>query len=231
MRIAVVTPYYKESTAVLSTCHNSVMSQTYNNFVHIMVADGEPHPMVDKWSNTEHMVLPHCHADAGATPRALAAISAFSRGFDAVAFLDADNTYLPTHLETMVNAIGIRDVATATRNICTINGANMFVDNFESDGNIFCDTNCLFIKKTTLHMLSYWITNPDYRLWSDRQFWSAIVNSNLSHIHITVPTVNYNSRWAWHYEHAGLVPPPDSVCIAKTSNGTLIQTKHKDKTY
>lgn len=226
MKIAVITPYYQETADILKRCYASVRAQTYRNFVHMMIADGEPHPMVRTLHDVEHMVLPRCHDDAGATPRALAAISAFSLGFDAVAFLDADNTYLDNHLEIMASAAGTKDVVTATRNICTSSGRFLYVDDFESDGIVFCDTNCLFIKKSVLHLLTNWITAPEHRLWSDRQFWASLVNPAISRLHINTPTVNYHSRWAWHYQHAGLVPPPDSVWIDKTVDGRLIQTKH-----
>jgi len=229
MKIAVITPYHRESADTLKRCHDSVQGQTYKNHVHMMIADGEPHPMVRTLPDVEHMVLPRCHGDAGATPRALAAISAFSRNFDAVAFLDADNTYLANHLETMAAAAGSHDVVTATRNICTTAGRFLYVDDFESDGTTFCDTNCLFITKSILHLLTNWITAPDHRLWSDRHFWASIAIPSVSRLHIKTPTVNYHSRWAWHYEHAGLVPPPDSVWIAKTIDGRLIQTKHIDR--
>jgi len=228
MKIAVITPYRNEDAGILTRCHKSVLNQTYTNFVHVMVADGNPHPMINKWLDNEHIILPQAHDDAGATPRAIAAISAFSRGYDAVSFLDADNTYQLNHLETMVSTIGQNDVVSATRNICSTQGNFLYTDVIESDGNLFCDTNCLFLKKSTIHLMTHWVTDPSFKLWSDRQFWSSIINSNCKRVHCSEPTVNYHSRWAWHYQQAGLVPPADSVWIDSLANGTLVHKKHLD---
>lgn len=227
MKIAVITPYHGESAATLSRCCNSLQSQTYRNHTHIMVADGDVHPIVNTWHNVEHIILPHSHTDAGATPRAIAAMSAFSRGFDAVAFLDADNTYTVDHLKTMVDLIGNNDVVTATRNICTVAGDLLYVDTIESNGEQFCDTNCMFFTKDLLHLLPSWITAPENRLWSDRYFWAAVIQNNFRRVHSSTPTVNYHSRWAWHYQHAGKTPPEGSVWIATASDGTLIHQQHQ----
>lgn len=195
--------------------------------MHIMIADG--HPRGDLPSSVEHMIMPVSHADAGATPRALAAISAFSRGYDSVAFLDADNTFEPGHLALMHQAMlqSGATIVTATRNICSADGLVLYIDRMESNGEDFCDTNCLFLGKSALHLLTCWVTRPEYRLWSDRQFWSAIKQSGITRYHCTTPSVNYHSRWAWHYQHAGLAPPADSVWV-NTVDGHVMHIKHGD---
>lgn len=228
MKVAVITPYHDESHATLLRCHVSVASQQYQEVVHVFVADGSPHPCIRTFSNVEHLILPERHDDAGATPRAIGAMSAFSRGFDAVAFLDADNTFDPSHVSAMTDAAvsGNASVVTATRNICTETGDVMYVDRTESNGIDFCDTNCMFLGKNTLHLLSYWITSPAMRLWSDRHFWAALVESKIPRTHVNTPTVNYHTRWAWHYRNSGRIPPPNSVWIDRDANGNLIHKKH-----
>lgn len=228
MRVAVVTPYYLEDIDTLARCYMSVHGQSYSDCMHVFVADGHTNPSVANLKGVEQLSLPMSHRDAGATPRAIGAISAFSRGYDAVAFLDADNTYQPDHIRSMVQTMtgnGL-DVVTATRNICTKSGEFMYVDTIESTGEDFCDTNCLFIGRRCLNVLTYWVTEPEHRLWSDRQFWSAIRQSGFSHRQHTIPTVNYHSRWAWHYQHAGRTPPDDSVWIDRDDDGNLIHTVH-----
>lgn len=227
MKIAVITPYHQESYSILERCHKSVIEQDYDNIVHIMIADGERHPGVDKWNKIEHMILGSCHHDAGATPRAIAAISAFSRDFDAVAFLDCDNTYEPDHLSHMLSILGTSLIATATRNICTTTGEVLYIDTIESNGVEFCDTNCLFMKRDVMPLLTNWITTKEYRLWSDRLFWSSIIQNQISKIHSAIPTVNYYSKWAWHYQQAGLTPPANSVWISQDSQGNLIHINHQ----
>lgn len=228
MRVAIVTPYHDESDDILTRCHLSVQNQTYTDIFHLFVSDGNPSSYVKNLAGIGNIDLYTSHGDAGATPRCIGAVSAFSTGFDAVAFLDADNTYVNTHVEKMVSTMrcGRYDVVAATRNICDVDGNILYVDRIESDGDNFCDTNCLFIGKSTLHLLTYWVTDPAYQLWSDRAFWAAIKQTNLSVGFCLVPTVNYNSRWAWHYQQAGKIPPPDSVWMSIDPTGKLIHSHH-----
>ncbi len=230
MKIAMITPYHGEPVGILKRCHSSVAAQTYPGVTHIMIADGEPHP----WCKTvpvEHMILPQAHADAGATPRALAAISAFARGYDAIGFIDADNWIDPDHAENMVKTLSNTngDGVIATRRIHALDGSELYVDNIESNGVNMVDTNCMFLTKKSLHLMTYWVTEPSQRLWSDRAFWNVVKQANLTITRCTKPTVAYVSRWAWHYQHAGVTIPPESVWIDQDENGDLIHTKHKDR--
>lgn len=229
MKVAVVTPYHQEDASILLRCHHSVKIQTYTSVTHIFVADGNPSDLIESLENVEHMIMPFGHDDAGATPRALGAISAFSRGYDAVAFLDADNTFSPDHISRMVSLMDEKTaVVSSTRNICTEDGEIMYVDLIESNGVDFCDTNCLFIGKRILHLLTYWITDKSIRLWSDRQFWSVVKQSGATIKRSDIPTVNYHSRWAWHYQQAGRTPPAHSVWISTDQSGSLAHKKHSE---
>jgi glycosyltransferase involved in cell wall biosynthesis len=228
MKVAMITPYHKETTDQLRKCHNSVLAQTYP-VTHIMVADGNPHPWCAK-QKLEHMVLPESHGDAGATPRAMAAISAFSRGYDAIGFIDADNWIDADHVEQMVASVSASktNLVVATRRIHGSDGKELYVDTWESNGEDFTDTNCLFLTKSTLHLMTGWITEPGQRLWSDRAFWNVILQSNLSKVTCSKPTVAYVTKWAAHYVNAGVEPSPDSVWIQKDAEGNLTHVKHKD---
>ena len=103
LRIAVVTPYYRESDDILNTCHSSVIRQNYP-CTHILVADGHPKSQFREQPKTMHVILPQANADMGNTPRAIGGILADAYGFDAVAYLDADNWYDPAHIEALVGA-------------------------------------------------------------------------------------------------------------------------------
>lgn len=228
MKVTVVTPYHREPDALLERCIQSVKGQSYQHITHLLVADGHPKAIpID--SNIQHITLPSEHADAGATPRSIGAISAFSQGADAVAFLDADNTIQPWHVSMMCKQMQLSQakVVSATRNICTLDGDVMYVDDIESTGDEFCDTNCMFIGRECLNLLSFWITEPAMRLWSDRIFWASILRSQLKRAHCAIPSVNYHTKWAWHYQHAGLEPPVDGVWIDFNADGSLKQTKHQ----
>lgn len=231
MKIAVVTPYYLEDYSILNRCYNSVLTQTHT-VDHFFVSDGIPHPYITSLCSSkkiQHIILSQSHVDAGGTPRAIGALSAFSQGYDAVAFLDSDNTYQNNHIEVVSNYFSQDiSVVTATRNICDNCGNIMYVDKIESNGVDFCDTNCLFIGKSTINLLSYWITDQKNRLINDKLFWNAIVLSNLKKCHSDTPTVNYFSKWAWHYEYANLPIPDDAVWAAIDNNENIIQIKNKN---
>lgn len=230
MRVAVVTPYYNETGEQLTRCMESVAKQTHANVTHIMVSDGSP----TRWrwrGKYDHIVLPYSHSDAGATPRAIGALSAFSKGFDAVSFLDADNWYEPNHVEAMVSTMlaGKVDAVVATRTIHGLDGEALYVDRIESNGENMVDTNCMFLSSRTCYFMSFWITEPSHRLVSDRVFWQACVSNGISVARCEIPTVAYVSKWAWHYHHAGVPIPDDAVWLETDASGNYKQIKNKDR--
>lgn len=95
-RIAVITPYYKEPTAMLHQAHLSVAAQDIAAD-HFLVADGFPNPEIANW-NARHVPLPQAHADNGNTPRSVGSLLADAEGYDFIAYLDADNWFQPDHL-------------------------------------------------------------------------------------------------------------------------------------
>jgi len=159
MKIAVITPYYKEDDDILEQCHRSVMDQT-TACDHLLVADGFPKAIVDHWQ-ARHMILPQAHADCGNTPRTLGALSAFNSGYDAVAFLDADNWYQPDHIARMVRLH--RDtgavVCTSNRTMHRPDGSYMFDDD-KNDGTRHVDTSCFFMTRPVIAVLARWIAMP-----------------------------------------------------------------------
>ncbi|NWG46887.1 MAG: glycosyltransferase [Alphaproteobacteria bacterium] len=211
MRIAVVTPYYKEPSDWLSTCLESVRAQDVD-CTHILVADGHARddlPEADP--RLVHMRLPRAHADYGDTPRTLGALSAVTLGFDAIAFLDADNWYYPGHLSTMARLAAEHGVCvvTASRELYTREGVLMYEDDF-SDGKRHADTSCYFLTRPAFRILPYWMLKP---LWmgpiDDQIFYTAIRGHNLPRHHHPEPTVGYRTPYQTHYEKAGLPLPPD----------------------
>jgi Glycosyl transferase family 2 len=230
MKVAIVTPYHNEDAATLRRCHDSVISQTYSNVRHLMVSDGNPHPMVDGLE-ADHYKLPHAHADAGATPRAIAAISAFSQGYDAVGFIDADNYLKADHVELMVSVLAQSraDGVVATRVIHSLDDREMYVDRIESNGENMIDTNSWFLTRKALPAMTSWIVDAGQRLWSDRHFAKAVLDSGIGLVRSEMPTVVYVTRWAWHYQHVGWSIPDGAVWINQAADGTLTHTKHTNK--
>lgn len=216
MRVAVITPYYKESTAFLQRCHDSVLAQTEGDVVHFMISDGFPNPVVDTWEKTIHIKLPN-HGDYGDTPRAIGGLSAANMGFDAITLLDADNWFEPNHIAELAKVqreTGVQ-VVTGTRYLRRPDESIMAVCK-ESDGKVFNDTNCYLLMKPVFRAFTAWgFKDPRYGIIGDRIFWQTLLKMNVTKAHCSIPTVNYATTFATHYLHHGEQPPPGCKVIAK----------------
>jgi hypothetical protein len=161
LRVAVVTPYYRETLAILHHCQLSVAKQTYPCF-HVMVADGSSNPAVDDWA-VDHIRLPKSYADVGSTPRLIGCYHAIGLGADAVAFLDADNWYRDDHIENLVN-LHIKTSAaflSSGRMLCRLDGSIMTVCPYTNPEK-FIDTSCMMFAREAFHILSNWTLMPSY---------------------------------------------------------------------
>lgn len=230
MRVAIITPYHGEDWSTLYAAHSSVILQGHEPVKHFLIADGNPQDFVDEW-DCLHYRLPCNHDDAGGTPRALGALSAFSLGYDAVGFLDADCWLAPDHVENMVAILkdSSADAVVATRYIMSQTNEIMYIDRVESNGENMVDTNCWFVTRKTIPVLSNWIVDPAERLFNDRHFHDAMRSQGVSMVRYDNPTVYYKTRWAWHYQHAGWAIPDDAVWIGRDDAGALKHKKHIDK--
>jgi glycosyltransferase involved in cell wall biosynthesis len=218
LRVAVVTPYYQEALDVLWKCHESVLGQTYP-CTHFLVADGSPHTTVRNWS-AEHIVLSRPHRDNGNTPRGVGSFSAMNQGFDAIAYLDADNWFYPGHIEAMVKLHLHTEamVCTATRTIHRIDGSMMYTDHFESDGRTHVDTSCLFLTRSGFGIVPLWAMMPaQLGPLCDRVVWHAIIARGFSHAHNPEPTVAFRTQYQVHYRNIGEPPPPGTKSNAEST--------------
>lgn len=214
MRIAVVTPYYRESLNMLKRCHASVIGQTYADVTHIMVADGHPRDEIEEWARCQHIPLPVGHNDSGDTPRTVGCGSASGQQFDAIALLDADNWFEPEHLETMLKVqveSGALIVTCSRRLVRPDTGESLGVC-VESDGRNFNDTNCYLVTHPAFPLFAAWgfrnkQTAKSIGCLGDRLFWDAVVKSEVSRAHSLKATVNYETEYAAHYQARGLVIP------------------------
>ena len=160
-RVAVITPYYKESRAVLEQCHRSVQAQSVP-CLHVLVADGHPRAAINRW-DAHHVRLPRSHGDIGSTPRLIGSYHAIGLGVDAVAFLDADNWYGPDHIATLLEAMD-RDQAgfvSSSRTLCRLDGSVMGPCPL-SDPERFIDTNAMLFGRAAFPLLHQWVLMPDY---------------------------------------------------------------------
>jgi glycosyltransferase involved in cell wall biosynthesis len=212
MKVAVITPYYKESPEVLKRCMDSVANQTHADIIHVMVADGYPSRYVINRAegNTKimHIVIPNC-GDYGDTPRAIgAAVIACRKEYDAVAFLDADNWYEPDHIEEALKHMS-KPIVTTGRNLRRVDGS-LLAPCPESDGVNFCDTNCYVIHRNAFGVIGRWTYKENkYGIVGDRMFWQSLPKEHVARS--PKHTVNYTTKFAVHYLHFKEKPPLDAI--------------------
>ena len=84
VKVAAVTPYYRESRAQIERCLASVQLQSVKTD-HFLVSDGFAQDWLDDM-NVRHLRLGVGHADYGNTPRGLGALLAASEQYDAIFF-------------------------------------------------------------------------------------------------------------------------------------------------
>jgi cellulose synthase/poly-beta-1,6-N-acetylglucosamine synthase-like glycosyltransferase len=102
VKIAIITPYYKESREAIERCIESVKQQTIKSD-HFLISDGNPQFFLDN-IGVRHIKLDVPHGDYGNTPRGICAQLAISEGYCGLAFLDADNWYDSNHVQVCIEA-------------------------------------------------------------------------------------------------------------------------------
>lgn len=210
MKVAIITPYYKEPIETLLRCHNSVINQTYKNISHFLVADGFSNEEISKW-NAIHFCIPNC-GDYGDTPRAIGSAVACCQNYDAICFLDADCWYEPDHVESMLSTLFKTNslIVTCPRNLYRMDGTFFYID-IESNGIYFNDTNCYLIYKNAFHLINSWLLKDKTKaVVGDRIFWNNILQSKLKVSRSEKATVNYLTNFTEHYLRMNEKPPPGS---------------------
>lgn len=210
-RIAVITPYHRETVAMLRQCHDSIRAQQVAAD-HIMIADGHPLAEVGQWP-VLHMVLPRAHGDNGNTPRGLASLLARRNGYEFIAYCDADNWFHPGHLASLLalNAQSGRAVCTALRSFHALSGAPLPVCDADEDALRHVDTSCFLIHRTAFALLDIWLTMPPVLSpICDRVFLAHLLHRGQQPISSQQRSVAFRCRYAAHYRAAGVEPPPDA---------------------
>lgn len=211
LKIAVITPYYKESIEQLRKCHDSVMLQG-ENVTHFFISDGIPNPVLDTW-NCVHIKLPTSLNDYGDTPRGIGAAIASAQNYDGICFLDADNWYEPEHISNIriIQQQTNASVISIARNLYLKENGQFLGKCVESDGIHFVDTSCYFFHKSAFDICRHWLFKAEgMGVIDDRIIWAEVLRKNARRSHIDIPTVNYMTDFACHYEQFGLIAPPFS---------------------
>ena len=214
LKIAVVTPYYTESDAILRQCHDSVLAQTHECH-HILVADGHPKTLFDASPRTLHLALPLENADNGNTPRAIGGLLAERYGFDAVAYLDADNWYDEDHIAKMVagHVYSGHPLVACKRRFCDLDGQVLAITEGEEERHRHVDTSCWMLFRPAFGLLKAWLMPKPLSPVCDRIFFHAVLNARLPITGADCRTVNFRTRYALHYEAAGRTAPPGAKVI------------------
>ena len=207
-RVAVVTPYFEEEIATLRRCHESVLAQSYA-CRHIMVADGRPRAELDAW-DVDHVRLPTPHGDYGDTPRAAGGAHALALGYDAVAYLDADNSWRPHHVKSMVcrlQATGA-DIVFSGRTLHFPDGT--FLPELDpADGRSHVDTSCMCLAGDLEASVGVWVAYPRLLSSIGDRLALRILRGRGKRIACTgALTVRYTMNFAWIYEALGMPVPP-----------------------
>ena len=206
-RVAVITPYYTESLALLEQCHQSVRAQS-EPCLHVLVADGHPRPRINHW-DAEHVRLPRSHGDIGSTPRLIGCYHAIGLGVEAVAFLDADNWYGPDHIAHLLEVMDAQqaDFVSSSRTLCRLDGSVMGPCPL-TDPERFIDTNAMLFGRGAFPLLHQWVLMPDYgHLIGDRVMLHHIKQAGVKRQHIDQASVFYRCAKEGLYRQMGEAIP------------------------
>lgn len=208
MRVAIITATIFNNLDWLRQCHASVMAQTHP-CTHILLSDGLIENRLTDFQG-QYIGLAHRHNDSGDTLRALGACSAFSQGFDAVAWLDDDNWFYPNHIASLVDLHQktLAPVCTSNCEVYTLDGLKLG-PHVDSDGINAVDANCYFITREAQDIASLWAKIPS-KLHSAGDFlffWPELLKSGVRRAHSGRHSLGYRATRSHLYHMYGVTPP------------------------
>lgn len=214
MKIAVITPYHTEPLDMLERAHKTVLTQTHP-CTHFMIADGHARTEIDAWQ-VRHITLPTAHHNNGNTPRAIGSLDAIGDGFDAIAYLDADNWFEPEHIADLVahRIETSADIVSSGRVIHGIDGGVLLPEGEQEDGTATADTSTMLFSRTAFAVLPLWGTMPnELGPNCDRYIFKGAQALGCKHHHGGQLTMHFTSRYGPHYRAAGLPVPADATAM------------------
>jgi len=211
MNICVVTPYFRTEIAWLQQAHDSVKAQTLPAH-HIVVCDGSQPAGIEDFKGS-HILLQRNYADYGNTPRLIGCFRALAREAEAIAFLDADNWYQPTHLERLLRFAQERglDACSSARMLHRLDGSPL-IKCPHVTGQPYIDTSCLLVMKPAFKYLVGWTLFPQsVAAEVDNRLWTFMGSNGARLGFFDSPSVSYRTRHAVHYQLAGETAPPGAL--------------------
>lgn len=209
MRVAVVVPFASEPAAWLQACFESVITQDSPAEI-IAVGDGAKLSADVMARPSKVIELPQAHYDGGRAARAIGAVEAITSGFDAVAFLDADNWFGRSHVSEMIRLHQETGapICTSSLVVVRVDGTPFNLPS-ESDGENHADTSALFVTREAFPLLPMWaLVPPQLGTICDRIWWGLAKASGYKRAHSALRTVFYRNRYAAQYRLLGEKPPP-----------------------
>lgn len=215
LKIAIVTPYFKETPRTLARCIDSVRAQQTGAHVgeiaQFVVADGHAQHWIDDLG-LRHLKLDRSHGDYGNTPRSIGAQIAASEGYDAIGFLDADNWFEPDHVascaDALMRASESVDYVVARRRLVRDDGSVLPISSSEDESFEHVDTSCYFLSWSAFHLLGRWSVMPKpLSIVGDRIFRHALRDAGLKFTAVDHATVNYLCTWSTFFQAIGETPP------------------------
>lgn len=213
MKTAVVIAYYKEPDEWIRRAIDSVLAQRVP-CTPFLISDGHPRSWIDELP-VRHVRLGIAHGDYGDTSRGIGAALALREGFEALCFLDADNYFLPAHVERLLETQRQTkaDIVTSSLFHMRPDGSRIERDLTE-DPTTHTDTSCyLFTGKALVHAQS-WLAIPKVvSIIDDRIFFEMMRNRGLHIVHVPLKTVAYTTTWQLHYDMIGETAPPNAKVV------------------
>jgi len=209
MKIAIITPYFKESLDVLEQNYKSVIDQDLNTD-HYFIADGYPLDAISKWK-VKHIILDKNHDDNGNTPRGVGSRKVRELNYDFLAYLDADNWFHKNHLKSLINLYNDAkvNICCSKRTFHHMNGKELYISEMPEDEFEHVDTSCFLIHNSAFELTKIWEKMP--KILSpicDRIFYKSIfIHKKYSIAFSNLRTVAFRSQYLSHYKSANEQPP------------------------
>jgi glycosyltransferase involved in cell wall biosynthesis len=202
--VTVITP--TTGAPYLRQAIESVKNQTYDNIQHLVVVDGQPKGRViaREYPHIDLVDLPYPTGTDRFNGHRIYGASVYLAKGDLVCFLDEDNYYDTTHIESLVDVIQRgNDWAFSLRKIVDKESNYVCLDDCESlgkwescIGDYFVDVGCFFLPKTIAIQTSpIWYRKarepgvPEV----DRMLTHVLINNNLKYDTNGDYTLNYRT--------------------------------------
>ena len=210
-RTLIVTPYLRESRAVIERCIASVAAQSVPAD-HLLVADGGAAGWIDALP-VRHIRLDRTHGDAGNTPRAIGLLLGIAEGYGALGLLDVDNILAPDHLATCLAAAQAapdRDYVIARRRFCRPDGTPIAALPEEAIEE-HVDTSCFLFLPGSYPLLPFWGTMPrELSPICDRIFYRVLKAHRMRPAIADHVTVDFQVNLRAFYTGLGEAPPAEA---------------------